>query len=883
MANNNAVDAVIASEAIKQVQALKTELVAADAELLKLSQTAVKASKSISSISTPSGLENSASENAKLNAELEKRNAIIAKLHEQIAKKAEQSRLAEIKLQQAREKAFDSYEKTSKREALIAEKNANSYNKTQNQINNLTKVYNDLAIRKERYNNLSANEEMRLNTLAKVTEKYNGILKATDATIGKNQRNVGNYASGYNALGNAVNQLTREMPAGVNSINTLFMAWSNNFPALFDALKGIKEQNKALAAEGKATVSPMKQLSGAFFSLQTLLSAGVTLLTLYGGQFVKWVIEVTKGKESISDLKLRIQALNKAFEEGSVKQAVSNVNELAINIGLAKKGFLDKEKVVRQYNETIGKTTGLVTSVDEAEKALVKNGDAYIKMILYKAAANMALEEATKATLEAEKSRRKSLEEFKSTFEETNLNVGGAGGLGTGAFNAQEYEKDKKRRIEAQKNRRNEEVKINEEAANKNINIAKKFQEDAAKISKNMNFDFFGGTQNEKPVKEKSTRAERAKIEAQALKSVADTISQINQQLDNLRTTAITGSESERAQANKDIEDLIELKKKLNALPTASTTILQPAKKEDVENMRALSAEAKAYMETFTQDFIGQSGFTNTFKILNDEIDGFGENASVTFNAIAESAQEMFNFIANASQQNFDAEYSRLENQKDIALKFAGDSTSGKKKIEDEYEKKRKEIQNRENKAKQKQAIFNIAIDTAQAIIASFIRDPTGITAAVIGAIGAAQIAVVAAQKIPQYFDGTDNHQGGLMLVNDGKGANYREKIILPSGKQIIPEGRNILMDAPKGTRVLNHEQQIQEMLNERGISMSMATKVNNGMTSQEMDAVIGKHFSKIQTNHTVFDKKGISQWSTYNGNKTIRNENLANGIGFRV
>jgi hypothetical protein len=32
-----------------------------------------------------------------------------------------------------------------------------------------------------------------------VTEKYNGIPKQTDAII-ENQRNVGNYASGYNAL-----------------------------------------------------------------------------------------------------------------------------------------------------------------------------------------------------------------------------------------------------------------------------------------------------------------------------------------------------------------------------------------------------------------------------------------------------------------------------------------------------------------------------------------------------------------------------------------------------------------------------------------------------------------------------------------------------------
>jgi hypothetical protein len=67
-------------------------------------------------------------------------------------------------------------------------------------------------------------------------------------------------------------------------------------------------------------------------------------------------------------------------------------------------------------------------------------------------------------------------------------------------------------------------------------------------------------------------------------------------------------------------------------------------------------------------------------------------------------------------------------------------------------------IANRENKVKQKTVFFNIAIDTAQAIIVASLRtDPTGILALIIGALGAVQIGVVASQQIPQYFDGTDN------------------------------------------------------------------------------------------------------------------------------
>ncbi|MGQ7824929.1 phage tail tape measure protein [Enterococcus faecium] len=59
---------------------------------------------------------------------------------------------------------------------------------------------------------------------------------------------------------------------------------------------------------------------------------------------------------------------------------------------------------------------------------------------------------------------------------------------------------------------------------------------------------------------------------------------------------------------------------------------------------------------------------------------------------------------------------------------------------------------------------------------------------------------------VPQYATGTPNggHPGGPMMVNDGRGA---EAVITPSGKAFIPRGRNIVMNAPKGTHVLTAEE----------------------------------------------------------------------------
>ncbi|MBD9910766.1 tape measure protein [Enterococcus faecium] len=60
--------------------------------------------------------------------------------------------------------------------------------------------------------------------------------------------------------------------------------------------------------------------------------------------------------------------------------------------------------------------------------------------------------------------------------------------------------------------------------------------------------------------------------------------------------------------------------------------------------------------------------------------------------------------------------------------------------------------------------------------------------------------------EVPQYAKGTPNggHPGGPMMVNDGRGA---EAVITPNGQAFIPQGRNVVLNAPKGTHVLTAEE----------------------------------------------------------------------------
>lgn len=63
---------------------------------------------------------------------------------------------------------------------------------------------------------------------------------------------------------------------------------------------------------------------------------------------------------------------------------------------------------------------------------------------------------------------------------------------------------------------------------------------------------------------------------------------------------------------------------------------------------------------------------------------------------------------------------------------------------------------------------------------------------------------------VPQYAKGTPNggHPiNGPMMVNDGRGA---ETVITPDGRAFIPKGRNVVLNAPKGTHVLTAEETAQ-------------------------------------------------------------------------
>jgi len=248
------------------------------------------------------------------------------------------------------------------------------------------------------------------------------------------------------------------------------------------------------------------------------------------------------------------------------------------------------------------------------------------------------------------------------------------------------------------------------------------------------------------------------------------------------------------------------------------------------ESLDKYNQAIKDSLELYQSEFFSEAGFPTLFKALNDDILGFGENFAVTFNTIAEIAQETFNFISELSNQRFQAQYDNLAKEKEVALRFARESASAREEIERQYEQKQKEIRKREFKAQKQQALFNIAINGAQAIIATLARTPLPLGLPLIlatSALTAVQLGVVASQKVPEYWMGTDNAPQGLALTQE-------------RGREIITDSRgNIkslgsdkgaeLTYLNKGDKVFNAEKtmdmlmfdnSLNNMLNNSGISM---------------------------------------------------------------
>lgn len=201
-----------------------------------------------------------------------------------------------------------------------------------------------------------------------------GELQKQQATYGKHTLNVGNYQSAYNGLGNSISQLAREMPAFANSIQTGFMAISNNLPIFLDEIKRLQDANKVLASQGAPTESVFKKVASGIFSLSTGLSVGVTLLTVFGSQIVEFIGSLFKSDDALDKNAEAIKKNNeqKKFAAAESKRHAEFIGTegkemigYLVQLKNTNKGSVERKNLIRDINGQYGTT--LKNLSDEAE------------------------------------------------------------------------------------------------------------------------------------------------------------------------------------------------------------------------------------------------------------------------------------------------------------------------------------------------------------------------------------------------------------------------------------------------------------------------------------------------------------------------------------
>jgi hypothetical protein len=193
-------------------------------------------------------------------------------------------------------------------------------------------------------------------------------IRAQIAGANMSSDNVQKATGQFNMLGNSINQITREMPAFTYSIQTGFMAVSNNIPMFVDQIQNIKRANLELAATGQPVQSVFSQVAGAVFSWQTALSLGITALTVFSPKIMEMIVGV---KESATELKAAesaMKAYNDQIDRFIDTEETQALRRLASDFAGAKQKVQD-QIAIAQIQRDITKRSGQQITEDQIQEA----------------------------------------------------------------------------------------------------------------------------------------------------------------------------------------------------------------------------------------------------------------------------------------------------------------------------------------------------------------------------------------------------------------------------------------------------------------------------------------------------------------------------------
>jgi hypothetical protein len=263
----------------------------------------------------------------------------------------------------------------------------------------------------------------------------------------------------------------------------------------------------------------------------------------------------------------------------------------------------------------------------------------------------------------------------------------------------------------------------------------------------------------------------------------------------------------------QDLEDrLINLQSQINGINYDDAT---KKREEWIDKFK----EGLSGMNSAARDALGETA--GIFEGLSDIMVDVAEDGKLSFENMAQAVGKIVSGITSlmtdiydarieniekeqeANDEAYDKEIERIESLEENGAISTEEAEARKRDAKkktaaknEELEKKKAALQEKQAKWDKANSIVQAGIATALAITKAL---PNLVLAALVGAMGAAQIAVIAAQPIPRYAKGTKDHPGGLAIVGDG---GKKEGIITDNGLFVTPD-KPTLVNLPAHAQVI--------------------------------------------------------------------------------
>ena len=400
---------------------------------------------------------------------------------------------AKQKLEQARS------EENQKLQQVNAEiRQANQLAKLQAQLNNsAVGSYNQLAAQYE-LNKIKLNamgQQQRATTAEgkKLEEEtmaiYRQMISLQEAT-GNYRLSVGHYEKAWNGLGNAMNQIIRETPSMAVSLNTFFLAISNNLPILWDEIDRTREKNKLLRAEGRPTQSVVKTIVSSIFSWQTALIILISALSYNGEEILRWIKIAWSGQKAIANMDDVIESVSDKMKKSTSQlgEQIATLRKLSIEWNNLGGNVKKQNQFIKDNQSEFSKLDVSIKNVNDAEKILVGHTEEFIEALSARAKATAAMQIAADYYGKAIQKQF----DFESTYKNKpnwwqRFAAGGVVGLfgGDKEYTNKTYQKNKKQ-LQTQIEK---EIAYDEDFADKAVKLAGSYYDKVDQLYKKLGLD----------------------------------------------------------------------------------------------------------------------------------------------------------------------------------------------------------------------------------------------------------------------------------------------------------------------------------------------------------------------------------------------------------